>query len=159
MKEELLSKVSELLKAKKLTLATAESCTGGMLSNLLTNVSGSSDYFERGVVTYSNRAKMELLEVSAKTLEKWGAVSNEVAKEMAVGIRKQAGTDIGISTTGIAGPLGGSKEKPVGLVYIAGAWKRGVEVKQYRFKTDRLGNKKAACEAALNLILSIARRL
>jgi nicotinamide-nucleotide amidase len=159
MKEELLLKVSELLKAKKLTLATAESCTGGILSSLLTNISGSSAYFERGVIAYSNRAKIELLGVSDKTLKRWGAVSSEVAKEMAEGIRKQARTDIGISTTGIAGPLGGNKEKPVGLVYIAGSWKSGVEVKQYHFKSDRLGNKEKTCQAALDLILSIARGL
>ena len=102
--ESLIKEVAELLKQKKITIATAESCTGGLISNLLTDISGSSDYFERGVVSYSNISKMELLDVSDETLNNYGAVSKQTAKEMAEGIRKKSVVDIGLSTTGIAGP-------------------------------------------------------
>lgn len=113
--EELLSK--KLVKKKK-TIAIAESCTGGLLSKRLTDISGSSRYIKLNLVTYSNEAKSKLLDVSNELLKKYGAVSDQVAASMAVGIKKLAGTDIGISVTGIAGPTGGSKEKPVGLVYF-----------------------------------------
>ncbi|HIH97242.1 MAG TPA: CinA family protein [Thermoplasmata archaeon] len=159
MRKELLLHVSEILKSKKLTVSTAESCTGGMLSSLITDISGSSTYFNRGIIAYNNEAKIELLGVKAETLRRWGAVSEQVAKEMAEGIKKQAATDIGISTTGIAGPLGGSAEKPVGLVFVAGSYKGEVEVEKHKFESDRFGNKELACEAALELILSIAKKL
>ena len=107
------------LTEKKLTIAVAESCTGGLITNRLTDVSGSSDYLERGLVTYSNAAKISMLGVPAEIIEKHGAVSEETARLMAEGVRKLAGTDLGLSSTGIAGPTGGSKEKPVGTVYIA----------------------------------------
>ena len=100
-------------------IATAESCTGGLLAKRITDVAGSSEVFEMGAVTYANRIKEQVLGVSAQTLEKYGAVSPETAREMAEGIRKAAGSDIGIGITGIAGPGGGNAEKPVGLVYIA----------------------------------------
>ena len=157
--EDLLIEVSDLLKWKKISLATAESCTGGMLANLLTDVSGSSTYFDRGIISYSDRSKMELLEVKQESLEKWGAVSPQVAKEMAIGIKKGAGVDIGISTTGIAGPTGGTKEKPIGLVFIGCATMNGVVVKRHRWKKDRLGNKIDSCRAALELILTEAKKL
>ena len=111
--------VGDLLREKKLTLSVAESCTGGLISHRLTQVPGSSKYFERGLVTYSNRSKQELLGVRSKTLEQHGAVSSHVAREMAMGIRERADTDLGLSVTGIAGPEGGSDEKPMGLVYCA----------------------------------------
>ena len=114
-----LKKISNLLKEKNLTIATAESCTGGLISHSITNISGSSDYFDRGIVSYSNNAKVELLDVSEELLEKYGAVSEQVAKAMAEGVRNKSNVDIGIATTGIAGPTGGTIEKPVGLVYIA----------------------------------------
>lgn len=107
------------LLARGMTIATAESCTGGLLAKRITDVAGASDVFEMGAVTYANRIKEQVLGVSAKTLEQYGAVSPETAREMAEGIRKAAGSDIGIGITGIAGPGGGSAEKPVGLVYIA----------------------------------------
>lgn len=107
------------LLARGMTIATAESCTGGLLAKRITDVAGASDVFEMGAVTYANRIKEQVLGVSAKTLEQYGAVSPETAREMAEGIRKAAGSDIGIGITGIAGPGGGSTEKPVGLVYIA----------------------------------------
>lgn len=151
--ENLLKMVSEELKKRHLTVATAESCTGGLLAHTLTNISGSSEYFGRGVVTYSNQAKVELLGVSPKVLEEHGAVSEQTARTMAVEIRKRSNADIGVSTTGIAGPTGGTKDKPVGLVYIGVATSKNVKVKRFNFSGDRLGNKESTCNAALKLIL------
>lgn len=111
--------VGRLLVAQNRTLAVAESCTGGLISHRLTNVPGSSRYFMEGLVTYSNEAKMQLLGVSPQTLESFGAVSRQTALEMAAGVRRRGGTDVGLASTGIAGPGGGSDEKPVGLVYLA----------------------------------------
>lgn len=109
----------ELLESKNMKLAVAESCTGGLLTGLLTEQPGSSNYIENGIVTYSNQSKITLLNVSAKTLEKHGAVSEEVAQQMAVGVLQLSDADIAVSITGIAGPSGGSKTKPVGTVCIA----------------------------------------
>jgi nicotinamide-nucleotide amidase len=103
--------LGELLIKRNLTLATAESCTGGLIADMITNVSGSSRYFERGVVTYSNESKIELLKVPLETIEKFGAVSEESATAMATGIKGLAGTDLGLAVTGIAGPSGGTPEK------------------------------------------------
>lgn len=116
--ESLCYEIIELLRLKNLTLASAESCTGGLISKMITDVAGCSDVFEGGVVSYSNDVKMKLLGVKAETLEKHGAVSGETAKEMALGVRQACMADVGISTTGIAGPTGGTAEKPVGTVYI-----------------------------------------
>jgi nicotinamide-nucleotide amidase len=113
--------ILEFCRARDLTLATAESCTGGLIAACFTEVAGASDVFERGYVTYSNRAKEEMLGVAAQTLARLGAVSKETALEMAAGARERARTDISIAVTGIAGPGGGSDEKPVGLVHIAAA--------------------------------------
>jgi nicotinamide-nucleotide amidase len=113
--------ILELCRERRLTLATAESCTGGLIAACFTEIAGASDVFERGFVTYSNRAKEELLGVNAQTLARFGAVSNETALEMAAGARERAKTDIAIAVTGIAGPGGGSAEKPVGLVHLAAA--------------------------------------
>jgi len=151
-KKEILEKISLKLKDKKLTIATAESCTGGLIAHNLTNISGSSDYFERGVVSYSNKSKMELLAVSKETLEKYGAVSKQVAKAMAENIRKKSNVDIGVATTGIAGPTGGTKEKPVGLVYIAISSEKSTLVKKFQFSGSRLENKESTCEAALQML-------
>jgi len=129
--------VGEMLIEKNITVALAESCTGGLIAGQLTNVPGISQVFERGVVSYSNKAKMECLGVNPDTLHKYGAVSRETAVEMARGIRKAAGTDIGVSVTGIAGPGGGTAEKPVGLVYIALADKDNVECKELRLAGSR----------------------
>lgn len=120
--------LSDILKENKLTVSTAESCTGGLISKYLTDVSGSSSYIKLDVVTYSNEAKEKILNVDAKTLLNKGAVSEEVAKQMAEGIKKLSETDYSISTTGIAGPTGGSKEKPVGLVYIGIAGKQNTYI-------------------------------
>lgn len=129
--------VGELLVNKKLTISTAESCTGGMLSGRLINYPGISASYLEGVVTYSNEAKMKYLGVKEETLDSFGAVSEETAREMAEGIAKAAGTDIGVSVTGIAGPGGGTEDKPVGLVYV-GLYIRGkVEVKKLNLSGDR----------------------
>lgn len=153
IKEELLKRVAEELKKHNLHVATAESCTGGLLAHTLTNISGSSEYFGTGVVTYSNKAKVDLLGVSEETLKEYGAVSEQTAREMAVGIRKRSGADIGISTTGIAGPTGGTKEKPVGLVYIGISTSEKEEVKRFNFSGNRIENKESTCNAALELLL------
>ena len=117
--EKLLEEVSSLLSKKGLTIAVAESCTGGLICHMFTNIPGSSIYFERGIISYSNNAKMKMLGVKKDTLVNQGAVSSDTAQEMAEGIRKISNVDIGLATTGIAGPGGGTKEKPVGLVYIS----------------------------------------
>lgn len=152
--EVLLKKISSLLIEKKLTIATAESCTGGLLAHTLTNISGSSNYFDRGVVSYSNRAKIELVDVPETLLKRYGAVSRQVAVAMAEGVREKSNVDIGISTTGIAGPTGGTKNKPVGLVYIALSTKEKTIVKRFKFSGNRLENKESACNAALQMLYS-----
>lgn len=129
--------VGEMLIKNKLTIATAESCTGGLLSGRLINYAGISSSFIEGVVTYSNQSKKKLLDVKHETLEKHGAVSEEVAKEMAEGIAKLANTDIGISITGIAGPKGDTKDKPVGLVYIGLYLKGKIKVKKINLNGNR----------------------
>jgi nicotinamide-nucleotide amidase len=155
---ELPDKISNMLKNQKLVIATAESCTGGLIAHILTNISGSSEYFNRGIVSYSNRAKMELLDVPEDMLKKYGAVSMEVAKSMAKGVRIKSNVDIGISTTGIAGPTGGSKEKPVGLVFIAVSTERNTVVKKFNFSGDRSQNKKSTCDATLDMLLDVLTR-
>ncbi len=150
-----LNKVSDELKKRHLTIATAESCTGGLLAHILTNISGSSEYFDRGIISYSNTSKIQLLGVSDQLLKSHGAVSEQAAQAMAEGIRTHAGVDIGVSTTGIAGPTGGTKDKPVGLVYIGISTQASVTVKRFLFAGDRLQNKEQACDAALSLILDV----
>ncbi len=144
--------IADLLTKKKLTIAIAESCTGGLITNRLTNVSGSSDYLERGLVTYSNAAKISMLGVPAEIIEKHGAVSEETALLMAEGVRKLAGTDLGLSSTGIAGPSGGSNEKPVGTVYLALSDSGRTICRHHTFRWDRQRNKDIFSEAALFLL-------
>ena len=154
----LLNKISLILKKQNLKIATAESCTGGLIAHTFTNISGSSDYFDRGVISYSNKAKTELLGVPEKLIDKYGAVSNPVAKAMANGIRVKSEVDIGISTTGIAGPTGGTKEKPVGLVFIAISTKDNVIVKKFQFSGNRIQNKYDTCKAALEMLYEVLKR-
>jgi len=135
-------KIAEVLIEKKLTFAAAESCTGGLISSRLTDVSGSSQYMMYGIVTYSNEAKMKLLGVKNDTLVKYGAVSKEVAIEMAEGVRKHSNCDIGISTTGIAGPTGGTQEKPVGTLWCAVSVDNRTEAFHYCWNINREANKK-----------------
>lgn len=144
--------VAQLLRNTKQTVAVAESCTGGLLAHKLTNISGSSEYFERGVVSYSNQSKVELLGVPEAMLQEAGAVSSQTAVAMAEGIRKLSGADFGLSTTGIAGPTGGSKEKPVGLVYIGLASEQTSFAQSFQFFKDRLNNKERSVQAALELL-------
>ncbi|MCJ7554188.1 MAG: nicotinamide-nucleotide amidohydrolase family protein, partial [Ignavibacteriaceae bacterium] len=150
--EKLEETVGRLLKERDLTLAIAESCTGGSICNLITNISGSSKYFERGVISYSNAAKVEILKVDEDTLTEFGAVSQEVAMQMAEGVRSTSGAGIGISVTGILGPTGATTDKPVGLVYIGYCDEKVCSAKKFLFGNDRLINKKRASQAALDMI-------
>ncbi len=144
--------VGVLLKQRRLTIAVAESCTGGLISKRLTDVSGSSGYFMSAAVVYSNRAKVEMLHVPDELLEKHGAVSREVAAAMAQGIRNTVKTDLGLSVTGIAGPTGGSAKKPVGLVFMALASSEGAKVEEHRFLGDRGQIRMKASQAALDMV-------
>lgn len=145
-------KVAALLKEKKLTVTTAESCTGGLIAGTLVNVAGISGQFEEGYITYSNEAKERLLGVGHDTLEQFGAVSEETAREMALGARLKAGADISIISTGIAGPDGGTKEKPVGLVYLACAWGDTVTIERHIFPGNRWEVRHASTQGALQLL-------
>ncbi|RLA98696.1 MAG: competence/damage-inducible protein A, partial [Deltaproteobacteria bacterium] len=144
--------VGELLRERGATIATAESCTGGLVAHRITEVPGSSDYFEGGVVSYSNRAKVELLGVPEEILGRHGAVSEETARLMAQGIRERRRTTFGLSTTGIAGPTGGTPEAPVGRIFIALATKDHVEVRRYDLFGDRGQIKLLASEIALDRV-------
>ncbi len=144
--------VGRLLIERGLTLATAESCTGGLLGSRITNVAGSSEYFLGGIVSYNDAAKMNLLGVSQKTLNQFGAVSEETAQEMAAGVRKVLQSDVGVSITGIAGPSGGTEDKPVGLVYIAVDVAGDVAARKFVFSQDRRYNKELSAQAALNMV-------
>ena len=144
--------IIDLLQEHQKTIAVAESCTGGLIASKLTNIPGSSSCFERGVVAYSNTAKIDILGVSETILKKHGAVSAETAEAMAQGIKHISGTDIGISTTGIAGPSGGTKEKPVGLVYIGYVDDDQTLTEKHRFTRDRLWNKERFAMTALDMV-------
>ena len=143
--------VSELY-ARNQTLTTAESCTGGLLAGKILNVSGASAVYNEGHITYSNEAKERLLGVKQDTLQQFGAVSKETAAEMAKGAALAAKADVGLSTTGIAGPTGGTPEKPVGLVYVGCYYNGEVTVEECRFTGNREQNRNAAVEAALQLL-------
>ena len=144
--------VGQLLNANNLSISTAESCTGGLVGHRLTNVSGSSDYYHGGIISYSNSVKENNLSVAIETLNKHGAVSYETAIEMAENVRSKLDSDLGLAITGIAGPRGGTDEKPVGLTYIALANGKDTMVKEFRFLTERILNKNASCQAALNMV-------
>jgi nicotinamide-nucleotide amidase len=144
--------VGEMLLQKQLTLSVAESCTGGLIGNLLTNVPGSSGYFLGGVIAYGNQAKMDLLGVSRLTLDSYGAVSDPVAREMAAGVRRELKADLGLSVTGIAGPDGGTAEKPVGTVHIGLAFRDETLSGQYRFWGKREENKLNSAVMALDWV-------
>ena len=144
--------VGRLLKEKGLSIAVAESCTGGLLADRLTNVPGSSEYFLGGIVSYSNEAKTSFLGVEDLTLMSEGAVSEKCAFEMAEGVRKAFQTNVSISITGIAGPGGDTPQKPVGLTYIGFDYSGNIEVKRFVFSQDRRYNKELAVQAALNIL-------
>ena len=149
--------VGDLLRARRLTIAVAESCTGGLLSSRLTDVPGSSDYVERGAVCYSNRAKTEWLGVSEASIAEHGAVSEPVVEAMAAGIRSRAAVNVGVGVTGIAGPGGGTPEKPVGTVAIAVKSDDDARVKTFRFVGGREMVKFQASQAALNMVRLLLR--
>jgi nicotinamide-nucleotide amidase len=151
--------VGDLLRERKLTIAVAESCTGGLLTSRLTDVPGSSEYVERGVVCYSNRAKSELADVPEALIAEHGAVSEPVARAMAEGIRSRAGTNIGIGVTGIAGPGGGTPEKPVGTVALAVAADDEVRVRTFQFIGGREMVKFQAAQSALNMTRVMVAKL
>ena len=146
------STVGELLEKRGLTLAVAESCTGGLLGHLITNVSGSSAYFLGGVVAYAYEAKERLLEVRHATLYEHGAVSEQTAVEMARGARRALRADIGLAVTGIAGPGGGMPGKPVGLTWVAVSMREGDRAEKHIWDGDREGNKANSARAALELL-------
>lgn len=155
-----LKKLAKLLKEKHLTISTAESCTGGLVASMLTDISGSSDYLLESHVTYANSAKHKYLNVSSEILENYGAVSPECAQSMAEGLQKLSNCDIALCTTGIAGPTGGSKEKPVGLIYISTGFQGITTVKKYTFNPflPRKIIKSAFAKAAIRMALDTIKQ-
>jgi nicotinamide-nucleotide amidase len=152
----LAKRVGAKLKARGLTLATAESCTGGWVSQAVTAIAGSSDWFDRGFVTYSDAAKREMLGVKAGTLARHGAVSEQTAREMAAGALAHSRAQVALAITGIAGPSGGSPEKPVGTVCFAWAWKDAAPAAQTRqFKGDRERVRRQSVRTALRGVLDL----
>ena len=148
-------RVAKILTRKKMTLSTAESCSGGLLAHRLTNIPGSSNFFKMGVITYANDAKQKLLRVPARFLKNYGAVSAEVALAMAEGVRRILKTDFGVAITGIAGPTGATKNKPVGLVFIAVSAKQRCLCKKFLLKGKRIKIKSSAITRALRLLLTL----
>jgi nicotinamide-nucleotide amidase len=150
--EQIEAEIGNLLRKAGYRLSTAESCTGGLLGHRLTNVPGSSEYFLGGVISYSNEAKVELLSVSADTLAHNGAVSAETVLEMVSGVCKRFGSEAGVAISGVAGPGGGTGEKPVGLVWVAVSLPGVITSKHYQFRGGREEVKAQAAEAALQLL-------
>ncbi len=144
--------VGKLLKEKNLTVACAESCTGGLLTSRLTDIPGSSDYVKGAVVSYSNEIKLSIVGVKEETLKNFGAVSEQTALEMSCGVRKVLKTSVGVGITGIAGPGGGSNEKPVGLVYISVSGSGGDKVQKFNFSGSRTEIKFQSSESALKML-------
>lgn len=150
--EQLEEVIAKLMIDRGMKLAVAESCTGGLICSRITNVSGSSQFFERGVITYSNAAKVELLHVQEDAIQKYGAVSLEVCRQMAEGVKAISGIDIGIAVTGILGPTGATPTKPIGLVYIGLCDDKICTAKEFHFGDNRLLNKDRASQAALEML-------
>jgi len=150
--ETLESVVGNLLAKRKKTVAVAESCSGGLIASLITNISGASDYFKGGIVAYSNDSKIKNLDVPANIIKENGAASPQVAKKMALGIKNKANATIGIGVTGIAGPKGATKKKPVGLVFIALSMKKKTNCRQFNFSGTRTEVKLQTAQAALNML-------
>lgn len=151
-KKTLAEEVVELLKVDELTVTTAESCTGGLVAARLVDVPGVSEVFKQGFITYSNKAKRKLLNVKKTTLKEFGAVSEKTAREMAKGAILASGADAAIATTGIAGPDGGTEEKPVGLVYIGVSVRGRMYVEEHHFEGDRSEVRESTVQAALALL-------
>ena len=152
----LVGQLQERCLGRGLTVATAESCTGGYIAKSITDMAGSSGYFRGGVVSYSNEVKMRLLGVPADQLAAHGAVSAQVARSMAVGVLAATGADLAVAVTGISGPGGGSPAKPVGLTYVAVADATSVDVRRFVWQGDRVANREATVRAALELLLERA---
>ena len=156
--KKLSEKVVKFLRKKRLNISFAESCTGGLLSSSITSISGSSKVFKLGLITYSNKSKIDILKVPKKIINKYGAVSYETCLSMVKNLNKISKTNISVSITGIAGPKGGSKKKPVGLVYIGIKKGNKTLVKKYLFKNKKRNLiQKATVIKALNLVLNIAK--
>ncbi len=151
----LAKKLGEMLSKKNLSLSVCESCTGGMLGSIITTVPGSSNYFKGGIIAYSNEIKNKIIGVKKRTLKNFGAVSKQTASEMAMGIKRIMGTDAGIAITGIAGPGGGTKNKPVGLVYIGVILSKKIKVEKNIFSGNRQQIREKACEQALRLLIQM----
>ncbi|NNJ54210.1 MAG: CinA family nicotinamide mononucleotide deamidase-related protein, partial [Ignavibacteriaceae bacterium] len=144
--------IGKLLSERELKIAVAESCTGGLIGSMLTNISGSSNYFERGVICYSNASKVEILKVNEDVIAEHGAVSQEVAMQMAEGVKSTSGADIGLATTGIMGPTGATSEKPVGLVFIGYCDDKVCTARKFTYGNDRILNKERTAQAALDFV-------
>ena len=156
--KKLSERIVKLLQKKRLKISFAESCTGGLLASTITKISGSSKVFTLGLVTYSNQAKINILKVPNKIIKKYGAVSYETCVSMVKNLNKISKTDISVSITGVAGPKGGTKEKPVGLVYIGIKKNSKTIVKKYLFKNKKRNSiQKTTVKEALELILSITK--
>jgi PncC family amidohydrolase len=159
MKSQLLENLAaKHLRARGLRLAIAESCTGGLVGHRLTNVAGSSTYYLGSVTAYAYEAKVRLLGVTWDSLEKYGAVSEQVVLEMALGVRRTFAADIGLSVSGIAGPGGGTPDKPVGYTWIGLSTCNHQEARQFTWDQDRLGNKSLSAEATLQLLVDYLKR-
>lgn len=154
----LAKQLGELLRAKKLMMGTAESCTGGRIANMITLIAGSSDYFAGGIVSYSNEVKHNVLGVSEENLRLYSAVSREVVEQMALGAIRTLGCDCSVATSGIAGPGGGTPEKPVGTVWVAAALNDQVVSHCYHFGTVRAENIQSAANIALIMLLDLLHR-
>jgi nicotinamide-nucleotide amidase len=146
-------KIGALLRRRKATLSVAESCTGGLIAHRITNVSGSSDYFEMGIVSYSNRSKGGFLGIPERDIDRYGTVSRRVAEKMAQSIRLRAKTDIGLATTGIVGPLGDTRATPVGTVFIGLDHEGGTEVREFHFGGNREEIKEKASQKGLEMLM------
>ncbi len=151
----MIEKLGELLIKKNYRISVAESCTGGRIGDLITDIPGASRYFMGGIIAYSNEAKMKILNVKSKTIEKYGAVSEECAREMLMGVSSIFKTEVAIATTGIAGPTGGTKEKPVGLVYIGIKVDDFIDIKRYVFEGSRVEIKRKIAEKAIEDLVEI----
>lgn len=157
MDDELAREAGELLLALGWKLAVAESCTGGLLGHLITEVPGSSAYFLGGVIAYAYEVKQSMLGVRLETLERHGAVSEETAREMADGVRTRLGAQVGVAITGVAGPGGGTADKPVGLTWLAVSTEDGTRAEKRLWKGDRSANKAQSAQAALTLLNDVLK--
>ncbi len=150
---ERIEKIGHKFSEKNIWISIAESCTGGYISHMFTNLSGASKWFERGVVSYGNQAKVDILKVNPRDIEKYGAVSEEIAHQMAYNVRIMSKLcDVGIGITGIAGPTGGTPEKPVGLVFVGFSTIKETVVKKLNFKADRITFKKLVLEEIIQFL-------